>query len=543
MRDQWQEYYRRGWWRRRTFLDDLGDAAAADPGKPAVVDHRADGGGRVVGYGELAAAVDRYAGALVALGVEPGQIVAVQLPNWWEAAALPLACARAGVAVCPVLPFYGRRELAHILGLTEARVLVTVPAWQEKPLASWAVELAGELPRLDHVVVAGGQGPAGTVAFDEAFGGAGSAGGPGSAGRGGELDRRQLGPDDPWQVLFTSGTTGEAKGVVHSQNTLYAACRGYLEVLGLDGGLVTSVTHALTHQAGFGQGLLAALLVGGTQVWQDTWDGDVLLDLVERHRVTQVYGAPTFQLDVLDAQEARPRDVGSLERVVTGSAPVPPHLVERIRDVLGVRTFSLWGMTENGTVTITGRDDPQDWAAHSDGRPIEGMEVRIDPAGLEDQPSGTGRLLVRGAAQCLGYLHRDELYAAALDDDGWFDTGDLARDDGRGGIRVAGRVKEIVIAHGFNVPVPEVEAALAAHPKVREVAVVGVTDPDADEQVCAVVTAAGEPPTLEELRAHLEGQGMMPWFWPARLEVVDDLPKTTSGKVRKVELRERLTRA
>lgn len=533
-----EEYRRRGWWRRRTFLDDLRDAAAAHPAKPAVVGHRADGEGRAVDYGELEAAVDRFAGALVDLGVDRGGIVAVQLPNWWEAAALPLACARAGVAVCPVLPFYGRRELAHILALTEARVLVTVPNWQEAPLAAAAVELAGELPHLEHVVVAGGQGPPGTISFDERFGdGAWEESGAG------ELDRRQLGPDEPFQVLFTSGTTGEAKGVIHSQNTLYAACRGYLEVLGLDGSLVTSVTHALTHQAGFGQGLLAALLVGGTQVWQDVWDGDVLLDLVERHRVTQLYGAPTFQLDVLDAQAARPRDVGSLERVVTGSAPVPPHLVERIREVLGVRTFSLWGMTENGTVTITGRDDPEDWAARSDGRPIEGMEVRVDPAGLEDQPEGSGRLLVRGAAQCLGYLRRDELYAAALDRDGWFDTGDLAHDDGRGGIRIAGRVKEIVIAHGFNVPVAEVEAALAAHPKIREVAVVGVTDPDADEQVCAVVTAAGEPPTLEELRAHLEGQGMMEWFWPARLEVVDDLPKTTSGKVRKVELRERLTRA
>jgi cyclohexanecarboxylate-CoA ligase len=538
MREEWQEFYRRGWWRRRTFLDDLREAAAAHPGRPAVVGHRADGGGRVLGYAELEAAVDRFAGALVELGVRRGEVVAVQLPNWWEAAALPLACARAGVAVCPVLPFYGRRELAHILALTEARVLVTLPSWEQAPLAATALELAAELPGLDHVVVAGGQRPAGTVGFDEHFGGTAW-----EERHAGELDRRQLGPDEPFQVLFTSGTTGEAKGVVHSQNTLYAACRGYLDVLGLDGGLVTSVTHALTHQAGFGQGLLAGLLVGGTQVWQDVWDGGVLLDLVERHRVTQVYGAPTFLLDVLDAQQAGPRDVGSLERVVTGSAPVPPHLVERIRDVLGVRTFSLWGMTENGTVTITGRDDPDDWAAHSDGRPIEGMQVRVDRTGLEEQPEGAGRLLVRGAAQCLGYLRRDELYAAQLDPDGWFDTGDLARDDGRGGIRIAGRVKEIVIAHGFNVPVPEVEAALAAHPKVREVAVVGLSDPDADEQVCAVVTASGDPPTLEELRGHLEGQGMMPWFWPSRLEVVDVLPKTTSGKIRKVELRERLTRA
>jgi cyclohexanecarboxylate-CoA ligase len=538
MREEWQEWYRRGWWRRRGFLDDLADAADAHPDKPAVVGHRADGNGRVLGYRELAAAVERFAGALVELGVGRGEIVAVQLPNWWEAAALPLACARAGVAVCPVLPFYGRREWAHILAITEARVLVTVPSWQEAPLAATALELAGELPALEHVVVAGGRGPAGTVDFDAHFGADTWA-----ERHAAELDRRQLGPDEPFQVLFTSGTTGEAKGVVHSQNTLYAACRGYLEVLGLDGTLVTEVIHALTHQAGFGQGLLASLLTGGTQVWQDVWDGGTLLDLVERHQVTQVYGAPTFLLDVLDAQQAAPRDVGSLQRVVTGSAPVPPHLVQRVRDLLGVRTFSLWGMTENGTVTITGRDDPEDWAAHSDGRPIEGMEVRIDPAGLEELPSGTGRLLVRGAAQCLGYLHRDELYAAQLDRDGWFDTGDLARDDGRGGIRIAGRVKEIVIAHGFNIPVSEVEAALGAHPRVREVAVIGIPDADAEEAVCAVVTADGEPPTLEELQGHLRGQGMMEWFWPVRLEVVDSLPKTASGKVRKVELAERLRRA
>ena len=219
---------------------------------------------------------------------------------------------------------------------------------------------------------------------------------------------------------------------------------------------------------------------------------------------------------------------------------MPPHVVEQATKVLSARVHTLWGMTENGTVTITRQQDPPDWAAHSDGSPVDGMELRIDPVAVPGGGDGSGRLWVRGANQCLGYFGRDDLYAAALDPDGWFDTGDLVRDDGRGGIRVTGRIKDLVIHRATNVPVTEVEGVLARHPNVGEVAIIGVRyNAGIDELVCAVVAPKGSAPGLAALRDHLAGAGVAELYWPERLEVVDTLPKTITGKVRKAELRER----
>jgi cyclohexanecarboxylate-CoA ligase len=307
----------------------------------------------------------------------------------------------------------------------------------------------------------------------------------------------------------------------------------------MDDSVVSFISHAATHYTGFVQGLLIPVMLGCTAVVQDVWDPGVCLDLVQRHGITTFYGSPPYLAELLAAQQARPRDIGSLHTVVTGSAPVPPHIAAQVRDVLGAPLVALWGMSENGPVTMTRLDDPADWAAHSDGRPIDCMQIRIDKPTVPGNSDGSGTLWVRGACQCLGYFKREADYAAQLDDDGWFDTGDLARDDGRGGMRISGRVKDIVINRGFNVPVGEVENILVRHARVSQVAVIGLPDRDIDELVCAVVVPDGAPPTLDELRTHLGAAGMTDQYWPARVEVVDALPRTITGKVRKVELRQR----
>jgi cyclohexanecarboxylate-CoA ligase len=532
MTDAPGDYRKHGWWRDGTFLDDLRRNARDNPGKPALVAYRATGGTRVLDYAELARLTESFSCGLDGLGVKRGDVVAVQLPNWWELLPLGLACMRVGAQFCPLMTIYRRYELAHILRLTGARVCITVTEWGGVRLAEIVAGLAGELPDLEHVLVADGSPPPGTADFAGHFADVAPA-------RAAELDGRELGPDEPFLILFTSGTTGESKGVLHSQNTLYAAGSGYAAALGMDATSVAFVSHAATHYTGFVQGMLVPVMLGATAVVQDVWDAGVHLGLAQEHGVTTFYGAPTFLVDLLAAQRAHPRDISRLRGIVTGSAPVPPHVVEQIRDVMGVPIVALWGMTENGPVTITRSDDPADWAAHSDGRPIGGMQVRIDPAAVTGRSDGSGRLWVRGAGQCLGYFKREHLYAACLDADGWFDTGDLARDDGRGGIRITGRVKDIVAYKGFNVPVGEIEGILARHPQVREVAVIGLPDESADEVVCAVVVPAGRPPELAALREHMAAEGVSEWFWPRRVEAVDALPRTITGKVRKVELRQR----
>jgi len=536
------QYRENGWWRDQTFLDDLRRDARGVPAKTAVIAHRhGHGETTVINYGELASLTDRFASALLGLGVVRGDTVAVQLPSWWELLPLGLACARVGARFCPLMTIYRRYELEHMLRLTGARVCITVTEWGGVRLAEIVAGLADQLPDLEHILVAGDadaiERPAGTLSFADHFPGPSPAG-P-AAGQPPGSGSAELGPDEPFLILFTSGTTGEAKGVLHSQNTLYAGISAYVDILGMDGSVVSFISHAATHYTGFVQGMLIPVMLGCTAVVQDIWDPDVCLDLVKQYGITTFYGSPPYLAELLAAQRARPRDVSSLHTVVTGSAPVPPHIVEQVRDILGAPLVALWGMSENGPVTMTRLDDPPGWAAHSDGRPIDCMQIRIEKLAVAGNADGSGALWVRGACQCLGYFRREADYAAMLDDDGWFSTGDLARDDGRGGMRISGRVKDIVINRGFNVPVAEVENILARHPRVSQVAVIGLPDRDIDELVCAVVVPDGQPPTLQELRAYLADAGMTEQYWPTRAEAVDALPRTITGKVRKVALRQR----
>lgn len=535
-----EQYRRDGWWRDGTFLDDLRHHAAERPDKTAVLAYSlAEDTTRTLDYAELARLTDRIALGLLDLGVQPGDFVGIQLPNGLLTLAIGLACIKVGARLSPLMPIYRRREMEFMLSLTETRVFITVPELMGNTPASTVAELSGVLPALEHIAVMGDTRPEGTISFEEHFLAPRPDDDAAKAEDARRLEGRALGPDEMFLVLFTSGTTGGSpKGAMHSQNTLFAGIRGYSEALGFDDGLVKTTPHTHMHYVGFVQTLLTPLVHGGTAVAVDDWDPAAHLDLIERHGVTTFYAASSFVRELLETQRLKPRNIGNLADIVSGSAPVPPQLVGEVVSTLAVRMHSLWGMTENGPVTLTRSDDPQDWAAHSDGRATGGMKLRIDP--LEGRTDNVGALWVRGPAQCLGYYKNDDAYAADLDADGWFNTGDLARDDTRGGIRIAGRTKDIILYKSFNVPVADVESVLERHPKIRDIALIGITDPAVCERVCAVVVSkSDEPPTLEELRTYLSGAGVNDWFWPVQLELIDAMPRSITGKIRKVDLRER----
>ncbi|MER7754702.1 AMP-binding protein [Kitasatospora sp. NPDC097643] len=532
--DRLAEYRRRGWWRDETFLDDLRRQARERPRKLAVAGRRLDEARTdTLDYAELSRLTDRFAGALLDLGVQRGDVVAVQLPNRWEMVPLMFACMAAGAIICPIAPVCQEEELRHRLALTEARVIITVAEYDGYPLAEALVELRSETA-LDHVVVLDGHAPAGAVDFHDHF-----VSEHWEKRRMGDLVGRQLRPDEPFVVLFTSGTTGFSKGVVHSQNTVHSGVRGYVDTFLLRDDLVAAVTTPLVHYSGFGQGVLAAVMLGGTIAFQDGPDHVGLLDLVERYGATLIYGPPPTLTGVAAAQQADPHDVSSLRHTITGAAPVLQNLVDELRDTFGARTYSVWGMSEFGPVTISRLDYNQDWAAHSHGRPIDSMEIRIDACQDPTQRASVGKLRVRGASQALGYFKQQDVFDADVMADGWFDTGDVAREDGRGGIRVLGRAKDAIMRDGIVLPMAELESVIAAHPKVTEAAIVGPTG-HIDDPILAVVVARGDSaPDLAELRAHLLGAGQDARFLPERLEVVTALPKTLTGKVRKIELRRR----
>lgn len=535
--DERAESYRAsGRWRSETVLDDLRRSVTAHPDKPAIISYAAGSLARVLSYRELSELVDRFAAALLELGVRPRDVVALHLPNWWMLNPLYLACARIGAVPAPVMPSLGARELGLVLAGSAAKVCVVGDSYQDVDYVERLNEVAP--PSLAHrVVVRTAPAPDGDVP--------------------GFVDFGEFFVDTPWEqthpladlpapdaddvalLLFTSGTTGAPKAVAHSHNTLYAAASAVPNCWELGADSVVCVPHHMTHLAGVIMSAYLSVILGGTCVMQDDADMALLLDLIAKHGLTFVYAAPLFVTELVAAQRESPRDLSSLRTLISGSAPIPPQLIDDVREVLGVELGALWGMTENGSMTVTRPDDPQGWAAHSDGAPAPGVEVRID---AEDGES-IGHLLVRSPSQCLGYLNQQETYLRCLDPDGWFDTGDLARPDGRGGIRITGRRDDLIIRRwGTKVPTLEVEAVLLRHPRVREVVLIGYPDDEVPtvDDLCAVLVADGSPPSVDELNGYLDELGMTWQNWLDRVEVRAQLPKNSLGKVQRGVLRKEI---
>jgi cyclohexanecarboxylate-CoA ligase len=523
------QFYERGWWRSETFLDDLRRAARERPDAAAVIAYEKGVHAKTLTYRGLAQIVERFAGALAELGVCPGDVVVVHLPNWWMLTPLYLACARLGAVVASVIPPFGGRELGHLLRDTRARVCVVADSFNGIDYGERLLKVAPDT--LSHRVVVGDAAATGAVDFTEFF--------VDTAweDRRPAADHPHRGADEVLQLVYTSGTTGLPKGVAHSFNTMYATTRAFSDIYQLGPGDAVLIPHYLTHLAGSAYSIWMSVAVGGTCVMQDTTDMGLLLDLVAAHRVTLVFGAPMYMMGMIAEQRANPRDISSLRCLNTGSAPVPPPLVAEVREVLGLRLDSNFGMSECGAITITRSDDPEGWAAYSDGSPVDWIEVRIDAKPGEQ----VGRLLIRGAALCLGYLNQRDAFTSSLDADGWFDTGDTARDDGRGGIRITGRRVDLIIrSNGLMVPTLEVEAMLGAHPAVSDVVMIGYQDPAVAgaELACAVVVPGETTPTLEELRRYLDQQQVSGRDWPDRLEIVTELPRNAQGKVLRSALRQ-----
>lgn len=526
------EYYERGWWREETFLGDLRRAATQRPSAAAVIAYENGLPARSLSYRELAGTVDRFAGALIELGVGAGDVVVAHLPNWWMLTPLYLACARIRAVIATVIPPFGGRELSYILRVTGAKVCIVPETYAGIGYAQRLLDVAPGT--LAHRVVIGDASATGAVDFTSFF-----AGTPWEERHPlAELDG--AGPDEVSHIVFTSGTTGQPKGVMHTANTLWVAGRAFSDTYQLGRDDVISIPHYLTHLAGTAYAVYLSVALGATCVMQDTADMGLLLDLVAAHGVTLVFAGPMYMFGILDAQRRKPRDISTLRYLNSSSAPIPPRLVAEAREVLGLPLDSNFGMSECGAITITRRSDPEGWASRSDGSAVEWAEVRIDaPPGEQ-----IGRLLTRGASQCLGYLGQREAYAACLDADGWFDTGDTARDDGRGGIRITGRRVDLIVRpNGLMVPTLEVEAVLAEHPAIKEVVIIGCDDPAAPgtDLACAVVVP--EPPavpTLDELTKFLDQQQVGQRDWPDRLEIVAELPRNAPGKVLRTVLRQQI---
>jgi len=521
-----RESTRKGFWRNESLEAYLDRWASRRPDKIAMVDGRSR-----YTYAELARAVERIAHGLRAHGVEPGSVVACQLPNWNEFAMLFLAASRLGAVINPIPPTYRASELRFMLNLLEAGVVVIPEAFRGFRYTAMLAGLRSELPTVEHVFVARGAPGADMKPWAVL------------ADTGWEVreGRRALPGSDPnrvHEVVFTSGTTGEPKGVMHTPNTTLATIYSLIERLALSDRDVILMSSTLGHQTGYLYGFCLNFLLGATAVWLDVWNPAGAARLIEAERVTFTMGATPFLQDL--TYSASPSDLSSLRLFISAGASIPRQLVGDARARLRCAISAGWGMTENGLATCNGLDDPEDKVVGTDGSPLPGMLLRVvDPDGRDVPVGAEGDLLVTGPAQFVGYFKRPEFTEDAHTSDGWFKTGDRATLDRDGYLSITGRSKDVIIRGGENIPVAEVENALFAHPKVAGVAVVAMPDRRLQERACAfVIPKPGEALTLAELVAYLDARQLSKQKFPERLEIVSEFPMTPSGKIQKYRLRQ-----
>lgn len=526
----------KGYWHDRTINGDLDACIAACPDKLALTAVRVETGDtRRFTYRELGAMADRIAVGLARLGVGRNDVVAMQLPNWWQFSLLYLACSRIGAVLNPLMHIFRERELSFMLKHSEAKVLVVPKVFRGFDHEAMARSLQPGLPSLRRIIVVGGDGADDfdtllTIPEWEREADAKAI-----------LTSHRPGPDDITQLIYTSGTTGEPKGVMHSANTLMANILPYADRLRLGQDDVVLMASPMAHQTGFMYGLMMPVMLQAGVVLQDTWEPNKAIELIRTEGVSFTMASTPFLTDLTKTVQDSGGTVPSLRTFLCAGAPIPGPLVEQARQVLGTKIVSAWGMTENGAVTLIRLDDDDQLAFTTDGCPLPGVELQvIDSAGQPLPPGEVGRLVVRSCSNFGGYLKRPQLNGT--DANGWFDTGDLASMDANGYIRISGRSKDVIIRGGENIPVFEIEALLYKHPAIAQVAIVAYTDQRLGERACAVVVPKPDQ--------HLDFAGMVEFlkaqkvalqYIPERLVVRDAMPATPSGKIQKFRLRDMLS--
>jgi cyclohexanecarboxylate-CoA ligase len=520
-----------GFWVDKSFDEFLQKTVAATPEKLAVVADRADRAeARRLTYAELGDLVSRAAAALRRLGIGPRDVISVQLPNWWEFAVIALAAFRVGAVVNPLMPIFREHELGYMLEFAETKLLIVPKLFRGFDHEAMAHSLRARLPGLQRVIVVDGEG---ADSFDRALLSGSERLGPPPIGEIGVL------PADQMAVLmFTSGTTGSPKAVMHCLNTLMACGIALGGRFGLGANDTMLVCSPLGHMTGFAAGMLLGLKIGASVVFQDVWEPKRGVALMANEGVTYSAGAATFLTDMCEAVAGGAPKPKQLRNFLCAGAPIPPALIDRVYRELDLKVCSLWGMTESLSSTLTEPERALEKSPKTDGRPLDGVAVKV--LRMDGSPAAVGEkglLKVRGAQMCLGYYKRPDM--EPFDAEGWFDTGDMAYMDDEGYIRIDGRIKDIIIRGGENVPVFDIENLLFKHAAVLSVAIVGYPDPRLGERACAfVVLRPGQTLELRDVQALMAEHKVAKQYWPERVEIVPDLPKTPAGKVQKYQLRE-----
>ena len=513
-----------GWWPDQSVGQRMADGLAANGGLPFVIHSRTRPWNGT--FGDVLDLARRVASGLVARGVRPGDVVTFQTPNWLEGAVTFYAAMLAGAVVAPIVHIYGSRETAYILDACRPRVHVTAARFGHQDFLA-NLESMPDFPETQ-LVVLDGDGPSGSVGFAELL----SAPPIGSPVR--------VDPSGPALVGWTSGTTASPKGVVHSHQTMSAEVSqlGATQPPSRRPGLIANpISHAI--------GMLGALLIpvdrGKPVHLLDQWDPEEVLHLMDAEDLGAGGGAPYFLTSLLDHPDCGAQHLERLHFQGMGGAPVPRAVMERATE-LGLTIYSMYGSTEHPSITGCTYDDSLEKRLSSDGRPLPGCEIKlVDPEGREVERGQPGEILSRGPECFLGYTDA-ALTAKVFDGEGWYHTADIGVLDPDGYLSITDRISDVIIRGGENISAAEVEEVLMTLPGVAEVAVVAAPDARMGEHAAAFVRMVGERPAPElgAMQHHLDAAGVARQKWPEELVAVAEFPRTSSGKVQKYVLRQRL---
>ena len=516
-----------GHWKNKTLLEFFDAHVAKQGNKTAVIAYLKDSNTNISKtYQDLANLSDRLAAGLLKQGIKKGDVVSFQLPNWWEFVVVYLACMRVGAISNPLMPIFREKELAFMLSFAESKLVIGPSTFRQFNHAELLNKLQSGLPSLESVWIIDDDGLE-TYMVDEVT----------------EQERAvfedvKLTPNDVFLIMYTSGTTGDPKGVMHTSNTHEYSARKFIERSELTHDELILMGSPTAHMTGLMYGVSVPIMLGSTTVLLDQWDAELAWKIIRDEQIAFTMGATPFLADLSDSNAVDECNHEKFRLFACGGAPVPPALGRRASARLNVNLVTVWGMTEMSAVTTTLLSDTEEKVFETDGCPYDGTEVRIiDQQGTAVESGIEGRLQTRGAGNFVGYLKRPEAYDT--DEEGWFETGDLAKIVHQHYIRITGRSKDIIIRGGENIPVAAVENVLYRHDAIQDVAIVAKIDERLGERACCFITLRPQQNfNLATLKTYLSDEGLSKNYWPEYLEIVDAMPRTASGKIQKFKLRD-----
>lgn len=523
-------YRQQGLWGDASLADYWQQTARAMPDKIAVVDNH----GASYNYSALDHAASCLANWMLAKGIESGDRIAFQLPGWCEFTVIYLACLKIGAVSVPLLPSWREAELVWVLNKCQAKMFFAPTLFKQTRPVDLILPLQNQLPQLQQIVGVDKLAPAtSSLSLSQII-----------------ADNTPLTTaitthgDELAAVLFTSGTEGLPKGVMLTHNNILASERAYCARLNLTWQDVFMMPAPLGHATGFQHGVTAPFLIGARSVLLDIFTPDACLALLEQQRCTCMLGATPFVYDLLNVLEKQPADLSALRFFLCGGTTIPKKVARECQQ-LGIKLLSVYGSTESSPHAVVNLDDPLSRFMHTDGYAAAGVEIKVvDDARKTLPPGCEGEEASRGPNVFMGYFDEPELTARALDEEGWYYSGDLCRMDEAGYIKITGRKKDIIVRGGENISSREVEDILLQHPKIHDACVVAMPDERLGERSCAyvVLKAPHHSLSLEEVVAFFSRKRVAKYKYPEHIVVIEKLPRTASGKIQKFLLRKDIMR-